>query len=242
MAETSEAGFIGMYSLPEGYRALVIGASGAIGGAFLKALRGDTRCGHVAALSRATHPGFDLEAAHSIARAVDAVAPEGPFHLVVDATGALTIDGVGPEKQLAAVRADTLARQLAVNAIGPVLLLQALAPHLAPGRALYAKLSARVGSIADNRKGGWYAYRAAKATLNQLLQTAALELCTRRPALVVAALQPGTVASPLSAPFVPADHATPPDAAAAALLRVLDGLSPTRGAHFRDARDEEIPW
>jgi NAD(P)-dependent dehydrogenase (short-subunit alcohol dehydrogenase family) len=173
---------------------------------------------------------------------VATLASQGPFHLVIDATGALLIDGAGPEKQLTAVRADTLARQFAVNATGPVLLLQALVPNLASGRVIYAKLSARVGSIADNRKGGWYAYRAAKAALNMLLHTASLELGVRRPELVVAALQPGTVASNLSAPFVSAEHATAADEAAQALLQVLDGLPAQRGAYFRDSRGENIPW
>jgi NAD(P)-dependent dehydrogenase (short-subunit alcohol dehydrogenase family) len=229
-------------TLPLGYRALVIGASGAIGSAFVRALRADSRCATVTELSRSTHPGFALEDGASIATAVASLSSQGPFHLVIDATGALVIDGVGPEKQLGAVRADSLARQFAVNATGPVLLLQALVPHLATGRAIYAKLSARVGSVADNRKGGWYAYRAAKAALNMLLQTAALELAMRRPELVVAALQPGTVASKLSAPFVSAEHAITADEAAQALLQVLDGLPAQRGAYFRDSRGENIPW
>lgn len=231
-----------MTSLPAGYRALVIGASGTLGRAFVRALQADARCAAVAELSRSTQPGFDLENESSIASAVASVAAAGPFHVVIDATGALVIDDVGPEKQLAAVRAAALARQFAVNATGPLLLLQALVPHLAVGRAIYAKLSARVGSITDNGKGGWYSYRAAKAALNMLLQTAALELAMRRPTLVVAALQPGTVASKLSAPFVAAGHATSADVAAPALLRVLDDLPAQRGAHFRDWQGEAIPW
>lgn len=241
-ANTIGSAFETMASLPPGYRALVVGANGAIGQAFVQALQADERCGGVAELSRSTHAGFTLEDATSIGAAVASLAAAGPFHLVIDATGALTIGGVGPEKQLAAVRAETLARQFAVNATGPILLLQALAPSLAPGRSIYAKLSARVGSIADNRKGGWYSYRAAKAALNMLLQTAALELTMRRPELVVAALQPGTVASPLSMPFVSAAHATTPAAAAHGLLQALDALPPVRGAHFRDAKGETIPW
>ena len=231
-----------LLTLPLGYRALVIGASGAIGSAFVRALRADSRCATVTELSRSTHPGFALEDGASIATAVATLASQGPFHLVIDATGALVIDGVGPEKQLGAVRADSLARQFAVNATGPILLLQGLVPHLASGRVIYAKLSARVGSVADNRKGGWYAYRAAKAALNMLLQTVALELAMRRPELVVAALQPGTVASKLSAPFVSAEHAITADEAAQALLQVLDGLPAQRGAYFRDSRGENIPW
>ena len=103
------------------------------------------------------------------------LAPAGPFDLVIDATGVLTIEGQGPEKSLKAVDALLLDRYFRINASGPLLLLKALEPHLAPVAPCYAKLSARVGSITDNRLGGWYGYRASKAALNMLLQTAAIE-------------------------------------------------------------------
>jgi NAD(P)-dependent dehydrogenase (short-subunit alcohol dehydrogenase family) len=106
---------------------------------------------------------------------------------------------------------------------------------------IWAKLSARVGSIEDNRKGGWYGYRAAKAALNMLLQTAAIEITRRRPLAVVAALQPGTVQSALSQPFV-GDDAMCPDEAARRLLTVLDRLQPTGRAQFVDHLGQPIPW
>jgi NAD(P)-dependent dehydrogenase (short-subunit alcohol dehydrogenase family) len=106
---------------------------------------------------------------------------------------------------------------------------------------IWGKLSARVGSIEDNRKGGWYGYRAAKAALNMLLQTAAIESSRRRPMLVVAALQPGTVQSALSQPFVGQD-ALHPDDAAARLLSVLDALQPTGRAQFVDHQGQQISW
>jgi NAD(P)-dependent dehydrogenase (short-subunit alcohol dehydrogenase family) len=102
-------------------------------------------------------------------------------------------------------------------------------------------LSARVGSIEDNRKGGWYGYRAAKAALNMLLQTSAIELARRRPLAVVAALQPGTVQSALSQPFVGQD-AMRPEEAAQRLLAVLDALQPTGRAQFVDHQGQSIPW
>jgi NAD(P)-dependent dehydrogenase (short-subunit alcohol dehydrogenase family) len=108
-------------------------------------------------------------------------------------------------------------------------------------RAVWGKLSARVGSIEDNRKGGWYSYRMAKAALNQGLQTAAIELARQRPALVVAALQPGTVRSALSQPFV-GDSATAPGDAVRGLLAALDGLEPHGRAHFVDHAGLPIPW
>jgi NAD(P)-dependent dehydrogenase (short-subunit alcohol dehydrogenase family) len=115
-------------------------------------------------------------------------------------------------------------------------------PLLASGqRVIWAKLSARVGSIEDNRKGGWYSYRAAKAALNMLLQTAAIEMARRKPMAVVAALQPGTVRSTLSQPFV-GDAAMEPDESARRLLTVLDGLQPTGRAQFVDHLGQSIAW
>jgi NAD(P)-dependent dehydrogenase (short-subunit alcohol dehydrogenase family) len=129
-----------------------------------------------------------------------------------------------------------------VNAIGPLLLLRHLSPLLARGeRAVWAKLSARVGSIEDNRKGGWYGYRMAKAALNQGLQTAAIELARQRPDLVVAALQPGTVRSALSQPFV-GEAATPPEQAVAGLLAAIAQLQPKGRAQFVDHAGAPIPW
>lgn len=229
-------------SLRDGYTALVLGATGAIGGALVAALQADARCGQVLAVSRRSEPGLDLCSEASIAACAGQLMPQCPFHLVLDATGALTLDGRGPEKRLDELGADALLRALQVNAVGPALLLKHLAPLLATGeRVIWAKLSARVGSIEDNRKGGWYGYRAAKAALNQLLQTSAIELARRRPALVVAALQPGTVRSALSRPFV-GDDALDPAESARRLLAVIDGLPATGRAHFVDHQGQTIPW
>jgi NAD(P)-dependent dehydrogenase (short-subunit alcohol dehydrogenase family) len=171
------------------------------------------------------------------------VAPLAPFDLVIDATGALIIAAVGPEKRLAALSAQALMQQFAVNAVGPALVMRHALPWLAKDRrVIYAKLSARVGSIEDNHKGGWYGYRAAKAALNQLLQTAAIECARTRPLAVVAALQPGTVASPLSQPFVPVAQTLAPAASAAGLLCALDTLEPSARAQFVDHAGQTIPW
>ena len=238
--------------LRHGYRALVIGATGALGHAFVNALSQDPRCAEVIPVGRTgaaaaaggvqvrNLPPWDLGDETSL-KAL-AAALTGPFHLVVDATGALTLDGRGPEKRLADLDANGLINCLQVNAIGPLLLLRHLSPLLARGeRAVWGKLSARVGSIADNYKGGWYSYRMAKAALNQGLQTAAIELARQRPALVVAALQPGTVRSNLSQPFV-GDSATAPEDAVRGLLAALDGLEPRGRAHFVDHACLPIPW
>ncbi len=225
------------------YRALVIGASGAIGQGFVRALQDDVRCVYVGTVSRATGNGFDLLDAGSLAAQANVSAVAGPYHLIVDATGALTIDGTGPEKSLGAVQPDMLAKSFQLNAIGPLMVLRHFAPLLAPGPSIYAKLSARVGSIADNRKGGWYGYRASKAALNMYLQTAAIELQRKQPALRVVALQPGTVRSNLSKPFsAGVAKLLEPAESVAGMLATLRGLQARQGAHFVDYLGEEIPW
>ncbi|WP_295520929.1 SDR family NAD(P)-dependent oxidoreductase [Limnohabitans sp. Rim8] len=231
-----------MQSLSEGYRALVFGASGAIGQAFVRALQSDPRCAAVCGVSRQSSPGFDLLDESSMAACAHTLTAQGPFHLVLDATGALTLNGRGPEKRLEELDAAHVLHALHLNAVGPSLLLKHFSPLLASGeRVIWGKLSARVGSIEDNRKGGWYGYRAAKAALNMLLQTGAIEIARRRPLAVVAALQPGTVQSALSQPFLGHD-ALRPDDAAQRLLSVLNGLQPNGRAQFVDHQGQPIPW
>jgi len=231
---------VSMHSLREGYRALVIGASGSIGQAFVQALRSDPRCSEVQAISRGEPTDWDLGDAASLAALAGQV--QGPLHLVVDATGVLMIDRHGPEKRLQELDAQRLLHSLQINAVGPALLLRHLSPLLARGeRVIWAKLSARVGSIEDNHKGGWYGYRAAKAALNQLLQTAAIEMGRQRPLAVVAALQPGTVRSALSQPFV-GDDALAPEVAVQGLLQALDAAPATGRAVFLDYRGQSIAW
>lgn len=225
------------------YRALVIGASGAIGSAFVDTLRDDPHCVHVEKVSRSQGTGFDLLDSDSLAAQAAACAGHGPYHLIVDATGALTIDGAGPEKSLAAVQADALAKSFQLNAIGPLLVLRHFAPLLVPGPSTYAKLSARVGSISDNHKGGWYGYRASKAALNMFLQTAAIELQRKQPELRVVALQPGTVRSNLSKPFsASVPNLLEPAESVAGMLATLRALQAKQGAHYVDYLGQEIPW
>jgi len=235
-----------MNSLGLGYRALIIGSSGAIGSGFVSALRADVNCAEVLEVSRASYPDFALESEASIAQVAAELGRRGPFALIVDATGALTIDGKGPEKHLGALDAQRLMRSFQVNAIGPALLLKHFLPHLASGRAIYAKLSARVGSISDNQKGGWYGYRASKAALNMLLQTAAIEFARKNPSALIAALQPGTVQSALSKPFVGQEGILTPRDSVDSLLFALDQLGMDnqehKGAYFIDYKGQGIPW
>ena len=226
-----------------GLRAVVLGASGALGAAFVDLLRAKPEFAAVLALSRSSTPAFDLDDEASIAHCAHAVGQGGVVHWLIDATGALEIDGVGPEKRLDAISAENLMRSMQINAIGPALLMKHFIPLLASDApTVYATLSARVGSIEDNRKGGWYGYRAAKAARNMLLQSAAIEASRRRPLAVFAALQPGTVRSKLSRPFVAPSDAMAPEASASQLLQVLQSLKPTGRAQFVDFKGASIPW
>ena len=229
--------------LPEGYRALVIGAGGAIGRAFYDQILEDPACASVITLTRSTFPRFDLEAPWVFPDVVAQISSEGPFDLVVDATGILVVEGQGPEKSLRSLDSGLLTRYFSINAMGPILLLKALEPHLQAKKACYAKLSARVGSISDNRLGGWYGYRASKAALNMMLQTAAIELQRTRPLMRVLALQPGTVRSKLSAPFTHQGHEVL-DAATSVrgLMNVLRTSPEVPGALFVDYQGCPIPW
>lgn len=221
--------------------AVVFGATGGIGAALVSELSRSPAFGSVLGFGRGTDPAIDLGDEASLARAVDHAAAAGEIRLAIDATGWL---GQRPEKSWRELDAATLAQAFAVNAIGPALLMKHLLPRLPRrGRAVFATLSARVGSIGDNRLGGWYAYRASKAALNQLVRTAAVELARRAPEALCIALHPGTVATPLSAPFTrpgPGVHA--PAEAARHLLAVLDCLSASDSGGFFDWRGTPVPW
>ena len=240
--------FESMTELPEQYRAVVVGASGAIGGAIADLLEGDARCGGVVRLSRSSGDFVDGLDEGALARAAEAVRDQmGEIHLLFIAVGGLSIDGRAPEKSLKDLAPEPLAAQFEANTIGPALILKHFSPLLARrARSFAAALSARVGSIGDNRLGGWYGYRSAKAALNQILHSAAIELRRTRPELVVAALHPGTVESPLSRPFRPGGAAEPniltPKQSAASLLRVLNSLRPEQSGGFWDWKGEQPPW
>lgn len=206
--------------------AVVIGASGGIGAALADALEVGGR--DVVRLSR-SGTGLDLTDEASIAQAAGAVGEAGPVRLVIVATGALHGDGLRPERSWRDLDGEAMVEAFRVNAVGPALIAKHFLPLLAPGRSVFAALSARVGSISDNRLGGWHAYRASKAALNMTLRNLAIELARRSPEAICVGLHPGTVDTALSAPFqrgVPDGKLFTPAYSAAQLLAVIDGLSP----------------
>jgi NAD(P)-dependent dehydrogenase (short-subunit alcohol dehydrogenase family) len=233
-----------MKSLQHGYSALVVGASGGIGSAIAETLERDPGCGGIFRLSRRDHPGFDVTDEASVADAAQRIASEvDGLDLIFNATGALTIEGVGPEKSLKAIDPQAMLRQFALNAVGPALLLKHFAPLLPRDRrGIFGSLSARVGSIGDNHLGGWISYRAAKAAQNQIVRTAAIEIARTRPLAVVAALHPGTVETGLSVGYRGNHAAVPASEAASNLLGVLDTLPPEKTGGFFAYDRSAIEW
>ncbi|WP_245895216.1 SDR family NAD(P)-dependent oxidoreductase [Pontivivens insulae] len=220
-----------------GGRALVLGGSGGIGGALVDRLN---RCMAVETLSR-SHNGFDLTVEQSVENWASKLTPG--YSVIFDATGALEIDGAGPEKSIGQIEPDAMTAQFALNAIGPALALKHLTPLLVKeGPCLFASLSARVGSIGDNRLGGWISYRAAKAALNQIMHTSAIEIARKRPDAVVVSLHPGTVQSDLTAKYLGRHDAVTPPEAAENLVTVMGELTPEDTGGFFDWKGEVIPW
>ena len=232
-------------------RCAVFGASGGIGAAFATVLaeRGEvyagSRSGAALPWAKARPFAFDLMDEASIAAACGAIG--GPLDMVIVATGRLTrTDGTGPEKSYRALDGAGMAELFAVNTIGPALIAKHTLPLLRrDGRAVFAALSARVGSIADNRLGGWHGYRASKAALNMLVKNLALELARTHPQALAVTLHPGTVDTALSAPFqrgVAPEKLFTPELSAGALLQVLDGLTPAQSGGLFAWDGAQVPF
>ncbi|WP_394664292.1 SDR family NAD(P)-dependent oxidoreductase [uncultured Sphingomonas sp.] len=230
--------------MSEWKQAVVIGASGGIGGAIADALEEEGVAVTRFARSMTGDAHLDLEDEVSIAAAAARIAKGPAPDLVIVATGLLHDRERAPEKAIDQLDPAWLARNFAVNAIGPAL----VAKHLLPimprtGKTLFAALSARVGSISDNRMGGWYGYRASKAALNQFIRTLAVEHKRRNDRSIIVALHPGTVDTALSKPFqgnVRPGGLFAPDRAAVQLLDVIDGLKAPDSGKLFDWEGKEV--
>lgn len=216
---------------------LILGSSGGIGSALSHALRAQGE--QVTGLSRSAD-GFDITDEASVARHLNGL---GPFDRVIVATGALEINGAEPEKTIKALNAQDMMAQFQLNTLGPALVLSH-AHRLLPRaqRCVFAVLSARVGSISDNRIGGWVSYRSAKAAVNQVVHTAAIELARTHKQAICVALHPGTVATPFTAKYLGRHPAVPASEAAANLINVMNSLSPQDSGQFFDWAGKQIPW
>lgn len=230
--------------------AAVFGASGGIGAALVAQLD-DLGCTTIYAGSRqggavgtAIPFAFDLTNEASIESAADLMR-DNPPELVIVASGVLTLEnGQGPERTFKRLDPAVMAQVLALNTIGPAIIAKHMLPMFARDRrAVFAALSARVGSISDNGLGGWHSYRASKAALNMLLKNFAIELGRTHPQAIVLGLHPGTVDSALSKPFqkgMPDGQLTDPSQAAHNLVRVLSSLTPDQSGRVFDFAGKEI--
>src|SRR6056297_1632697 len=219
-------------------KALIIGASGGIGSAVAQALA--VRGVAVTGLSR-SGDGLDVTDEGSVQTALERL--DGPYDLVFVASGALEIGGARPEKALKQVSAQAMTDQFALNCVGPSLVLKH-AMRLLPRdrRCVFAALSARVGSIGDNGFGGWYSYRTAKAALNQMIHTGAIELARSHREAICVALHPGTVQTAFTEKYLGRHPSVPPQEAAQNLLAVIAGLTPADSGQFFDWQGRRVPW
>ncbi|SCX19787.1 C signal [Agrobacterium sp. DSM 25558] len=228
-------------SLPSGFGAVIIGASGGIGSALCARLQHEPHVGEVIALSR-SEGQIDLLDETSIEKAAQQLQGK-PIQLLICATGVLDVDGHPPEKSLKQVDPDIMLREFSINAVGPALIAKHFLPLLdRKKRAIVAFLSARVGSIGDNRLGGWISYRASKAALNQIVRTASIEYARTHPEIVLTAIHPGTVRTNLSRPYAGGHRTVSPDEAAASILTTLNALGPETSGSFIAYDGSAIPW
>ncbi|MBO6866752.1 MAG: SDR family NAD(P)-dependent oxidoreductase [Thalassococcus sp.] len=218
--------------------ALIIGASGGIGAAVAQELT--ARGVQVTGLSRSAD-GLDVTDEASIQEHLSRL--DGSFDLIFVATGALEIDGAAPEKSIKRLDPQAMMDQFRLNTIGPAMVLKhaiGLVPR--KERAVMAVLSARVGSIGDNGLGGWYSYRTAKAAVNQIVHSAAIEFARTHKELACVALHPGTVETDFTAKYADSHPTVTPEVAAKRLCDVMASLTPEETGRFYDYAKKEIPW
>ena len=233
---------------------VIIGASGGIGSAFVDYYTADNN-NTVYALSRSPIKtnsskvhwfGIDYRDESTIKNAADTCSPDQAIDLVIVATGLLHTEGLMPEKALKDLSIEKFEKLFLVNTIGPALVAKYFLPKLNRKKhSVFSVLSARVGSIYDNRLGGWYAYRSSKAALNMFIKTASIEMARRNPQAIVVGLHPGTVATSLSKPFqkgVPSEKLFTAQHSATKLAEVIKSLNLDDSGKVFAWNGTEIPF
>lgn len=242
-------------SLGDNLRVIVIGASGGIGKAIIGELSRVSQVNHIYALSRkeqsfsslkVTPLPFDFTDEDNIKATASTLGESGKFNLIIVATGFLHNQDIRPEKNMRALSLKNLETNFAVNTFGPALTAKHFLPLVHKNKkTVFAVLSARVGSISDNRLGGWYAYRASKAALNMIIKTLAIEYNRRMKESIIIGLHPGTVDTALSKPFqrdVAQGKLFSSKQSAQKLLTVIDQLSPADSGYLLDWAGVKIPF
>ncbi|MEL6722081.1 MAG: SDR family NAD(P)-dependent oxidoreductase [Pseudomonadota bacterium] len=224
----------------------ILGASGALGSAFTALLCKKYPSAEIYTFSRNGEYPIDYSSEDSIAEAATLAAKTRPLDLVIVPNGILHGDRLMPEKSLKDLSADKFHQLFEANTITPALIAKYFLPKLNKEKtSIFAALSARVGSISDNRLGGWYAYRASKAALNMIIKNAAIEINRRNKQAIIVGLHPGTVKSHLSEPFqrnVADENLFTPEYSAKKLLGILEGLTPEQtGKCFAWSGEEILP-
>jgi NAD(P)-dependent dehydrogenase (short-subunit alcohol dehydrogenase family) len=224
--------------------AVVIGASGGIGSAVADLLETSNAYHSVIRLSRSSDPVLDLTDEQSVETAAAHCEKQGELRLVFNATGFLHGGDIQPEKALKQLSVEAMEKNFRLNAVGPALVMKHFLPLLPrEGRSMFATVTAKVGSISDNKMGGWHSYRASKAAHNQFLRCAAIEMARTHGECICVALHPGTVESDLSEPFAKSGlKVRPPEVAAREMLTVLDQLSADQSGGFFGYDGAEIGW
>jgi len=231
-----------MRLLPSPFRALVLGSTGTIGNAFVAMLKQHPACSEVIGIHRRSMPPLDYANPDAIAHCAAALQASAPFHLIINTIGVLHTNQWMPEKKLEDLNADQLIDQMKINAIGPALTIRHFSKLLDPAHSIMVTLSAKVGSIEDNRLGGWYSYRASKAALNMLVKTAAIEFKRTKPNCILIAMHPGTVNSALSKPFRGEQIGRAPSEAVADMYRCIENLNKEDSGSFMSYSGEKLTW
>ena len=204
-------------------RALVFGASGGIGQAFSRFLESKLGSENVVKISR-SFDGFEISDEEKIFKLSESI--EGSFNLIINATGVLQTTEEGPEKTINVVKQKSMIDMMTINAIGPALLLKNFSKKLDKTKfSVFVNLSARVGSITDNRLGGWISYRSSKAALNQIIKTSSIEINRRNKNAICVGLHPGTVKTSFTEKFQNTTETSSPDDSVKMMMNVVENLS-----------------
>ena len=204
-------------------RALVFGASGGIGQAFSRFLESKLGSENVVKISR-SFDGFEISDEEKILKFSESI--EGTFNLIINATGVLQTTDEGPEKTINVVKQKSMIDMMTINAIGPALLLKNFSKKLDKTKfSVFVNLSARVGSITDNRLGGWISYRSSKAALNQIIKTSSIEINRRNKNAICVGLHPGTVKTRFTEKFQNTTETISPDESVEMMMKVVENLS-----------------